>query len=74
MSVTISGHLSGRLPGRRSPVRPPGPSVRRLPAPGPGPQRRVRDEVRDGLGVIAFSAAASSGLALLLTVLLHQAG
>jgi len=39
------------------------------PVPGPMPTRRVRHEVRDGLAVMAFSAATSAGLALLLTVL-----
>jgi hypothetical protein len=33
------------------------------------PLRRVRHEVRDGLAVMLFSAAASSGVAVLLTVL-----
>ncbi|MGH3384049.1 MAG: hypothetical protein ACRDO1_05685 [Nocardioidaceae bacterium] len=33
------------------------------------PPRRVRDEVKDGLAVIAFSAAASSALAVVLVVL-----
>ncbi len=36
--------------------------------------RRVRQEVRDGLAVIAFSAAASSVLAVALTVLVRLAG
>lgn len=33
------------------------------------PLRRVRHEVRDGVAVVVFSAVASSGLAVLLTVL-----
>lgn len=33
------------------------------------PVRRVRHEVRDGVAVMVFSALASSGLAVLLTVL-----
>lgn len=33
------------------------------------PPRRVREEARDGLAVIAFSAAASIALALLFVVL-----
>lgn len=33
------------------------------------PQRRVREEVKDGLAVIAFTAAASSALAVVLVVL-----
>lgn len=33
------------------------------------PLRRVRHEVRDGVAVMLFSAAVSSGLAVLLTVL-----
>jgi len=36
--------------------------------------RRVRHEVRDGFAVIAFSAAASSVLALTLLVLVTWAG
>ena len=35
------------------------------------PTRRVRHEVRDGLTVIAFSAVASSALALALMLLVH---
>ncbi|HET6698930.1 MAG TPA: hypothetical protein VFG88_07570 [Nocardioidaceae bacterium] len=55
MSVTFSG-LSGRLP--------------HLAVPPPGrPVRRVREEVRDGLVVVAFSAGASSTLAALLLLL-----
>ena len=34
------------------------------------PARRVRHEVRDGMAVIAFSAAASSALAAVLAVFL----
>ena len=34
------------------------------------PARRVRHEVRDGMAVIAFSAAASSGLAAALMLFL----
>jgi hypothetical protein len=39
------------------------------------PARRVRHEVKDGMAVIAFSAMASSGLAVALTLFLaavHQ--
>ena len=36
--------------------------------------RRVRHEVRDGAAVIAFSAAASTGLALALMLLARLAG
>jgi hypothetical protein len=38
------------------------------------PARRVRHEVRDGIAVIAFSAVASSALALALLLLLRLAG
>ena len=38
------------------------------------PLRRVRHEVRDGVAVVAFSAAASTGLALLLLLLVRVAG
>ena len=38
----------------------------------PGRQtRRVREEVKDGLAVIAFSAAASSAVALALMLFVH---
>lgn len=36
--------------------------------------RRVRDDVRDGLAVVAFSAAASSTLAVLVMLLTRLAG
>jgi hypothetical protein len=39
-----------------------------------GRDRRVRHEVRDGLAVVAFSATASTALALLLLVLVRVAG
>jgi hypothetical protein len=38
------------------------------------PLRRVRHEVRDGVAVAAFSAVASTGLALLLLLLARVAG
>jgi hypothetical protein len=38
------------------------------------PARRVRHEVRDGVAVIAFSAAASSALALALLLIVRLAG
>jgi hypothetical protein len=41
--------------------------------PGQTP-RRVRHDVRDGLAVIAFSAVASTGLALAFLVLVRLAG
>jgi hypothetical protein len=37
------------------------------------PTRRVREEVKDGLAVIAFSAAASTALAVALMVLVQLA-
>ena len=37
-------------------------------------QRRVRQEARDALAVAAFSATASTGLALLFTLLVTRAG
>jgi hypothetical protein len=36
--------------------------------------RRVREEVRDGVAVIAFSATASTGVALMLLLLARLAG
>jgi len=41
-------------------------------APG-RPVRRVRHEVKDGLAVMAFSATASSALAVALMLLVHMA-
>lgn len=38
------------------------------------PRRRVREEVRDGMAVAAFSAVASSALAVLLIMLTTLAG
>jgi hypothetical protein len=38
------------------------------------PVRRVRHEVRDGVAVIAFSAAASTALAGALMLLVHLVG
>jgi hypothetical protein len=38
------------------------------------PVRRVRHEVRDGVAVMAFSAAASTALAMTLLVLVRAAG
>jgi hypothetical protein len=40
----------------------------------PADARRVRHEVRDGAAVVLFSAAASTGLALALLLLLRLAG
>ena len=42
--------------------------------PSAPPVRRVRDEVKDGLTVIAFSAVASSGLAATFVLLLALVG
>ena len=47
-----------------------GPKVHAMPAPA----RRVRHEVRDGVVVAAFSAAASTGVALALLLLVRLAG
>jgi hypothetical protein len=38
------------------------------------PPRRVREEVRDGLAVVAFSAVASSAMAVALVLLTTLAG
>jgi len=38
------------------------------------PTRRVREEVKDGLAVIAFSAAASLAVAIVLTIFAHLVG
>lgn len=73
MSVTFSGHLSGALPGPTQPL--PASFSAALPSALPGrPVRRVRHEVRDGMAVIAFSAAASSALALALMLFASAVG
>lgn len=38
------------------------------------PRRRVRHEARDAVAVMAFSAVASSGIALLLTLVVRVGG
>ena len=46
--------------------------ARQLAGPAPcQPTRRVREEVKDGLAVIAFSATASSTLAVALMLFVH---
>jgi hypothetical protein len=76
MTSTLSGPVQGQLPGplsrlirglSRDPVRPD------LPARS-APGRRVRHQVRDGVAVAAFSAAASGGVAVALLLLGHLAG
>jgi hypothetical protein len=42
--------------------------------PPPHPSRRVRDDVRDGVAVVAFSAVASTVLAVALLLLVTLAG
>ena len=42
--------------------------------PQPGAPRRVRQEARDALAVAAFSAGASTGLAVVLTFVLTRVG
>jgi hypothetical protein len=73
MTVMLSQHLPRQLTRltRGLPADP----VRRAPVPGgAAPVRRVRHEVRDGVAVIAFSAAASTGVAVLLLLLVRVAG
>ena len=65
MSVTFTGQLHRRLSGLSGPVRG---------APAVRSGRRVRQEVRDGMAVVAFSAAASSAVALVIAVLTRVAG
>jgi hypothetical protein len=57
MSLTFSGHVAGHVPGN----------------PTGRPVRRVRHEVRDGMAVIAFSASASTLLAVTLMLLFSLA-
>lgn len=66
MSVTFSGRLHRQLGGRFPDPRRGHPTGRSV--------RRVRHEVRDGLAVVAFSAVASSVLAIVLATLPHLAG
>ncbi|MGA8209747.1 MAG: hypothetical protein WB441_00490 [Nocardioidaceae bacterium] len=63
-------------PGRSAPTGRSGtvPGSRRCPATAARPVRRVRHEVRDGVAVVAFSAAASTVLALVLLVLVQLVG
>ena len=62
MSVTFTGQLARQFAGPRRAV------------PDSRPTRRVRQEVRDGLAVAVFTAAASSALAVVLAVLTRLAG
>jgi hypothetical protein len=78
MSVTFSGRASSGRSSRRHSSPPQAsarqPSARQQTSPGEGARqqtRRVREEVRDGLAVAAFSAAASTVLAVTLTLLSH---
>ncbi len=72
MTSTLSGHLPRQLSrlGRGIPVDPVRPDLPRRST----PVRRVRHEVRDGAAVVAFSAAASTGFALALLLLVRVAG
>jgi hypothetical protein len=79
MTVMLPQHLPRQLSRLARAV--PGDPVR--PAPDDGgrwadgaarPVRRVRHEVRDGVAVIAFSAAASTALAMMLLLLVRVAG
>jgi hypothetical protein len=86
MMVTLPHHLPRQLArlGRGGPADPvrvgdlPGQPSARLPGDAPDepatPVRRVREEVRDGVAVIAFSATASTGVALMLLLLARLAG
>ena len=76
MSVTFSGQGTGQLHRRLSGLSG---QARVAPATRSGrpalrPGSRVRQEVRDGLAVFAFTAVASSALALALATLTHVAG
>ena len=74
MMVTLPQHLPRQLTRLTrglpaDPVRPA--DLRPDPA---APVRRVRHEVRDGVAVIALSATASTGFALMLLLLARVAG
>jgi hypothetical protein len=49
------------------------PAVRSLPTTEDPPRRRVRQEARDALAVVAFSAGASMALALVILLLMSMA-
>ena len=71
MNSTLSGHLP------RQPSRPGGWDLAAAVRPAPPrtvPDRRVRHLVRDGVAVVAFSAAASTAVALALLLLVRWAG
>jgi hypothetical protein len=79
MTVMLPQHLPRRLsrlaraiPG--DPVRPAPDDGRRSTDVTGRPVRRVRHEVRDGVAVIAFSAAASTALAMVLLLVVRVAG
>ncbi|MFL6135231.1 MAG: hypothetical protein ACJ72A_20680 [Nocardioidaceae bacterium] len=79
MTVMLPQHLPRRLsrlarviPG--DPVRPAPDASRRSTDVTGRPVRRVRHEVRDGVAVIAFSAAASTALAMVLLLVVRVAG
>ncbi len=78
MSVTISEHLPRQLSrvarGRSRAAPAAGPVTADPTDPTGTPARRVRHEVRDGIVVAAFSATASTGLALALLLLVRVAG
>jgi hypothetical protein len=75
MSVAVSQHrrAAGRERGGAG-VRPATRDLRAAALENRRCARRVRHEARDALGVVAFSAAASTGLTLLLTLLVALAG
>ena len=77
MSLTLPGHLPRRLSRltRDTPAELPRSRDAGRPAPSgtSAPVRRVRDEVRDGIAVLAFSAAASTAVALALLLLIGLA-
>lgn len=79
MTVMLPQHLPRRLSRLTRAI--PGDPVRRAPDASRcstdvtgRPVRRVRDEVRDGVAVIAFSAAASTALAMVLLLIVRVAG
>ena len=76
MTVTHPHHLPRQLVrlARGVPVGPASPADARARADSGAPVRRVRHEVRDGVAVIVFSAAASTGVALVLLLLVRVAG
>jgi hypothetical protein len=80
MSVTTRHDPTGRVgpvcaaAPARLPVQPPVQQPVQPPVQPPARPRRVRQEVREGMAVVVFSAVASTGVALVLLLLMSLVG